>query len=206
MSRTETGNLAAGKMLAHALQGLMYRGFGPMPSDVHSSRFHVGLAVKWGFQPYIDLPMIWKPHVTVAAIAERDGKFLLVEEETDVGIRYNQPAGHLERSESLQDAIVRETLEETGYVFVPEALVGIHHWRKPASDMTFVRFVFAGAVRGHNVTQPLDRGILAAHWLDFQEILMLECNGRLRSPLVMGCLNDWRAGRRYPLDVLRFYG
>lgn len=149
--------------------------------------------------------MTWKPHVTVAAIAERDGRFLLVEEETDAGIRYNQPAGHLERGESLREAVVRETLEETGYIFVPEALVGVHHWHRPASDMTFVRFVFAGAVKGHEAKRPLDQGIIAAHWLDFQEIQALERDGRLRSPLVMGCLADWRAGQRYPLDVVRSY-
>lgn len=145
-------------------------------------------------------------HVTVAAIAERDGRFLLVEEETDAGIRYNQPAGHLEHGESLADAVIRETLEETGYTFVPDALVGIHHWHKPASEMTYVRFVFAGVVNGHDAARPLDQGIIAAHWLDFQEIRALERNGRLRSPLVMGALNDWRAGRCYPLAAVKFYG
>lgn len=177
-----------------------------MPRSAHSSRFHGGLAVKWLFQPDIELSMTWKPHVTVAAIAERDGKFLLVEEETDAGIRYNQPAGHLECGESLREAVVRETREETGCVFVPEALVGIYHWHKPASEITYVRFVFTGAVTGGDAAYPLDEGIIAAHWLDFQEICALERAGSLRSLLVMECLNDWRAGQRYPLEVVRFCG
>ena len=92
--------------------------------------------------------MIWKPNVTVAAIIERDGKFLLVEEETDEGIRFNQPAGHLECEEALTDAVVREALEETGYTFVPKYLVGIYNWRHPSKDITYLRFAFGGDIAG----------------------------------------------------------
>ena len=148
--------------------------------------------------------MTWRPHVTVAAVAEREGKFLLVEEETDEGLRYNQPAGHLERGESLFDAVVRETLEETGHAFVPSALVGVYHWHRAAGDLTYVRFAFAGAVSGYDAARPLDQGIVAAHWLSFGEIQALAQAGRLRSPLVMACIEDWRAGQRHPLDVVKY--
>ncbi len=147
--------------------------------------------------------MLWKPHVTVAAVLERDGKFLLVEEETDDGIRYNQPAGHLERGESLLAAVVRETQEETGYDFVPEALLGIHHWHKTAADLTYLRFVFTGRVVGHDAQRPLDQGIIAAHWLTLAEIHARQ--SVLRSPMVLRCVEDYLAGRRYPLDVLTHY-
>ena len=97
--------------------------------------------------------MVWKPNVTVAAVIERDGKFLLVEEETDEGLRFNQPAGHLECRESLVEAAVRETLEETGYHFVPQYLVGIYNWRKEEKDLTYLRFAFGGEIIGHDAGQ-----------------------------------------------------
>jgi len=108
--------------------------------------------------------MTWKPNVTVAAVLERDGKFLLVEEETDEGIRFNQPAGHLECRESLTDAVIREALEETGYSFVPQYLIGIYNWRNEAMDVTYLRFAFAGEITGHDAQRPLDEGIIAARW------------------------------------------
>ncbi|MEI7429278.1 MAG: NUDIX hydrolase [Betaproteobacteria bacterium] len=148
--------------------------------------------------------MIWKPNVTVAAVIERGGKFLLVEEETDSGIRYNQPAGHLECGESLLDAVIREALEETAYDFVPQSLVGVYNWRNEAKDITYLRFAFAGEVGDHDVSRKLDEGIIAAHWLSLDEICALE--EKHRSPLILRCIEDWRAGKRYPLDLITHYG
>jgi 8-oxo-dGTP pyrophosphatase MutT (NUDIX family) len=147
--------------------------------------------------------MVWKPHVTVAAVLERDGKFLLVEEETDSGIRYNQPAGHLECGESLIDAVIRESLEETGYSFAPQYLVGIYNWRNEARDITYLRFAFGGEITAHDAQRRLDDGILAAHWLPLDEICALE--ERHRSPMIMRCINDWQAGKRYPLELITHY-
>jgi len=147
--------------------------------------------------------MIWKPHVTVAAVIERDGKFLLVEEETDEGIRFNQPAGHLECGEALTDAVIREALEETGYHFVPTALVGVYNWRNEAKDITYLRFAFGGEISGHDATRKLDAGIIAARWLDLDEVRRLrEVH---RSPLILQCIEDLRAGKRYPLDLITHY-
>ena len=145
--------------------------------------------------------MVWKPHVTVAAVIECDGRFLLVEEETDSGIRYNQPAGHLECCEALADAVVREVLEETAWRFVPQYLVGIYNWRNEARDLTYLRFTFGGELVGHEAGRKLDEGIIAAHWLTLDEIR--ERQASLRSPMVMNCIDDWMAGRRYPLDLIR---
>ena len=145
--------------------------------------------------------MVWKPHVTVAAVIECDGRFLLVEEETDSGIRYNQPAGHLECREALADAVVREVLEETAWRFVPQYLVGIYNWRNEARDLTYLRFTFGGELVGHEAGRKLDEGIIAAHWLTLDEIR--ERQASLRSPMVMNCIDDWMAGRRYPLDLVR---
>lgn len=148
--------------------------------------------------------MVWKPHVTVAAVIERDGKFLLVEEETEDGIRYNQPAGHLECRETLTDAVAREALEETGYDFVPRALVGVYNWRNEARDLTYLRFAFAGDVTGQDVGRSLDEGIIAAHWLTPEEIDARRAQHR--SPMVARCIEDWLAGRRYPLELIADFG
>ena len=148
--------------------------------------------------------MVWKPHVTVAAVIERDGRFLLVEEETESGLRFNQPAGHLECRESLIDAVRRETLEETAYHFEPKALVGIYNWRNEARDMTYLRFAFAGEITGHDPNQPLDDGIVAAHWLTLAEIESRRAEHR--SLMVMRCIDDWRSGRRFPLELIAHLG
>ena len=147
--------------------------------------------------------MIWKPHVTVATVLERDGRFLLVEENTDDGIRYNQPAGHLEFGEALSDAAIRETLEETGYTCVPDALVGIYQWRKPERDLSYLRFAFSGRVLAHDARRQLDEDIIAAHWLTPDEIRARQA--QLRSPMVMRCIDDYLAGHRFPLDLLTYY-
>jgi 8-oxo-dGTP pyrophosphatase MutT (NUDIX family) len=144
--------------------------------------------------------MIWKPNVTVAAIVERDGRFLLVEEHTDRGQLFNQPAGHLDPGESLVRAVARETLEETACAFEPTGLLGVYQYYSSADDVTYIRFAFTGKITGPEAGRPLDTGIIRAVWLTPQEI-RLEA-ARHRSPLVMRCIDDYLAGRRYPLDVL----
>ncbi|MGB0129548.1 MAG: NUDIX hydrolase [Rhodocyclaceae bacterium] len=147
--------------------------------------------------------MIWKPNVTVAAVIERDGRFLLVEEETSDGVRFNQPAGHLDEGESLLDAVVRETREETAYRFTPRHLLGIYQWRRPAGDLTYLRFAFIGEAGDHDPNQALDEGILRAVWLT-QEELENE-HTRHRSPLVSQCVADYLAGCRFPLEIITHY-
>ena len=148
--------------------------------------------------------MVWKPHVTVAAVVQRDGKFLLVEEETDVGLAFNQPAGHLEEGEALVDAVVRETLEETAYHFKPTHLVGIYHWQHPTKeDTTYLRFAFAGELRGYEAGRRLDDGIVGARWLTLDEVKATQA--RHRSPLILRCIEDLLTGRKYPLDLLVHY-
>lgn len=147
---------------------------------------------------------IWKPHVVVAAIIERDGKFLLVEEHTDAGILFNQPAGHLEQGESLIDAVRREVYEETAHHFEPEALIGIYRWRHPQKPLTtYLRFAFSGRITGFDPNAALDEGILRALWLDAEEIEA--SRQRHRSPMILDCLRDYQSGRRYPLELLTDY-
>jgi ADP-ribose pyrophosphatase YjhB (NUDIX family) len=145
--------------------------------------------------------MVWKPNVTVAAVIERDGKFLLVEE--DQGLTetvFNQPAGHLDEGESLIHAAIRETLEETAYDFTPTTIIGIYRWIEPKSSTTYLRVCFTGEIVGHHPNLELDDGIIAARWLTLNEIDNLA--PRLRSPLVRRCLDDYLAGNRYPLELL----
>ena len=143
---------------------------------------------------------VWKPHTTVAAICERDGRYLLVRENADGRIVYNQPAGHLEPGETLLEAVVRETLEETRYQFVPLALQGVYRY-SPASAgaMTFVRFLFRGEV-GEQFEGELDQGIIAAEWLSYEAVLA--CRSQHSSPMVMQCIDDFRKGPGFPLDVI----
>lgn len=144
--------------------------------------------------------MQWKPHATVAAIIEQDGKFLLVEEETDRGNRFNQPAGHLEDNESLLDAVIRETLEETAYRFEPTALLGVYHWKHEHNDTTYLRFAYIGNVDQHHPQMKLDEGIIRAVWMTADE---MRANAALmRSPQVLICIEDYLNGRRYPLSVV----
>ncbi len=148
--------------------------------------------------------MVWKPNVTVAAVIHRDGKFLLVEEETEAGLAFNQPAGHLEEGESLVEAVAREALEETAYHFRPTHLVGVYQWRHPSKELTYLRFAFAGDLYGWEPERPLDEGIVAARWLTPDEIRA--CQARHRSPLILRCCEDYLAGQRFPLDLLVHYG
>jgi len=141
---------------------------------------------------------IWKPSVTVAAVIERDGKFLLVQERISGRLVLNQPAGHLDPGESLAAACSREVLEETAHRFEPTALVGIYRWRDPAKDFTFLRFCYRGTLAG-TVERPLDKEIVALHWLTPEELQQRKAEHR--SPLVQKCVDDFLAGRRFPLDV-----
>ena len=143
---------------------------------------------------------VWKPHVVVAAVVEQDGRFLLVEEQTDSGILFNQPAGHLEEGESLLAAVRREMFEETAHHFEPEELLGIYHWRHPTKDRTYLRFAFTGIVTGYDPTAQLDEGILRAVWMTPAEIA--ESRMRHRSPFVDQCVADYLSGRRFPLDLI----
>ncbi len=146
---------------------------------------------------------IWKPSVTVAAIIERDGLFLLVEEETSDGVQINQPAGHLDPNESIIQAVVRETLEETAHDFSPTALIGAYMSRylssRTGQDVTYLRFAFTGDL-GQLHDRPLDHGILRTLWLSRDE--MFACRAKHRSPLVMQCVDDYLAGQRAPLSLL----
>ena len=150
------------------------------------------------------MPHTWKPSVTVAAIIERDGRFLLIEEETSDGVRLNQPAGHLDPFESLAEAVAREVMEETAYEFTPTALVGMYlssyHSARRNSDVTYLRFAFCGEVGKHHEGRPLDEGILRTMWLTRDEIAA--CQDRHRSPLLLHCIDDYLRGQRAPLEIV----
>ncbi len=137
------------------------------------------------------------PEITVAAVTQSDGRFLVVEERINRRLVLNQPAGHVERGETLLEAVIREVREETAWRFEPQALIGVYLWRNPASSRAYMRFAFAGIVADHDATQPLDRGIVRTHWLSRAELL--EREPQLRSPLVMRCIEDYLGGERKPL-------
>jgi len=144
--------------------------------------------------------MIWKPDVTVAAVVERDGHYLLVEERASGRIVINQPAGHLENGESFEQAVVRETLEETGWTFRPDAICGIYLWRASQSNRTFLRVTFCGTAVERDASRALDRGIVRVRWLTREQLVA--AGPRLRSPLVLRCIDDHRTGTRYPLSLI----
>ena len=147
--------------------------------------------------------MVWKPHVTVAAVIEKAGYFLLVEETTDNGIAFNQPAGHLEADEDLIHAIKREVTEETAWQFEPEAVISVQLWRKTPNNPSFMRFCFTGKVHSHDPNQKLDDDIIATHWFSRDEILHKQ--QQLRSPLVLLTVDEYLKGRRYPLSILQSF-
>ncbi|WP_290652817.1 NUDIX hydrolase [Aquisalimonas sp.] len=145
--------------------------------------------------------MVWKPHVTVAAVAQQDGRFLLVEEYAGGDLVLNQPAGHLEPGESLVAAVVRETREESAWTFRPQALVGVYRWYSPTRNETFIRVCFCGDVADHVPEQPLDDGIQRIVWASPEDLRTTPA--RLRSPLVLRAIDDYLFGRRFPLDVFQ---
>ena len=143
---------------------------------------------------------VWKPHVTVAALIEKEDRFLLVREQIANQIVFNQPAGHLEAGESLIDAVVRETLEETRYQFKPDGLVSIYRFAPDdAVQKTYLRFLFRGSV-GDCDSQPLDTGILGCEWMTYSEVVA--CQNQHRTPVVLQGIIDYREGSSFPLDVL----
>jgi len=147
----------------------------------------------------------WRPSVTVAAVIERGGRFLFVEEMANGRRVLNQPAGHLDPGESLAQAVAREVLEETAHRFTPTALLGIYRWRYDKEDVTFLRFAFVGRVDGVEAGRKLDKEIIAAVWLSPAELAARRAEHR--SPLVEQCVQDYLAGRSFPLDVLsKAYG
>jgi 8-oxo-dGTP pyrophosphatase MutT (NUDIX family) len=147
----------------------------------------------------------WKPNSTVAAVVQRDdGRLLMVEEETGDGVRLNQPAGHLDPGETLAQAAVRETLEETGWHVEPVALLGLYMGRYASAsqgvDVTYLRHAFVCRPLSHDASRPLDTGIVRAVWMTADEIVA--AGARHRSPLVARTLADFVAGRRFPLDIV----
>jgi ADP-ribose pyrophosphatase len=144
--------------------------------------------------------MVWMPHVTVAAIAERNGYFLMVEENYQGRLVLNQPAGHLNKGESLTEAVVRETLEETAWTLRLEALTGVYRWHHPTNDTTFLRFCFSGSCETYDPSRPLDREIERTLWMTRAELAT--ASSRLRSPMVLRCIDDYLRGNRYPLALI----
>ncbi len=142
----------------------------------------------------------WKPRVTVAACCEREGRYLMVEESVAGRTVYNQPAGHLEPGETLLEAVTREMLEETRYRFVPAALVGVYRYTLTQdSDTTYLRFLFRGEAI-ERVAGDLDPEIIAAKWMDYDEIVA--CRKQHRTPMVLQCIDDARSGKSFPLQVI----
>lgn len=144
--------------------------------------------------------MTWTPHVTVATIIERDNRYLMVYEESDGKKVYNQPAGHLDPNETLLDAAIRETLEETGWTIQLTGVVGVNLYTAPSNGITYFRTTFIGEVISHDAKRPLDTGIIEAVWLSYEELL--ERKEQLRSPMTLQIIEDYRTGRRFPLSVV----
>jgi len=148
----------------------------------------------------------WKPSVTIAAVIEQQGRFLLVEEHTPEGLRLNNPAGHLDPAESPAQGCSREVLEETAYAFTPTALVGLYLSRfqrqrtDTLEDVTYLRFAYAGTLGAFDAQRTLDTGIVRTVWLTADELRASQ--DRHRSPLVLQCMEDYLRGQRYPLELV----
>ena len=148
--------------------------------------------------------MRWKANVTVAAVIEKEGKFLMIEEQADgAACVINQPAGHLEENESLLHAAAREVLEETAWEFDAEYLLGVYLYPSPDNGITYLRVCYAGRATQHHPERELDEGIIQALWLSPEEIE--ERKNELRSPLVRQCVDDYLAGKRYPLEIIHHF-
>lgn len=147
--------------------------------------------------------MRWKPNVTVAAVIERNRKFLLVEEHDAGRVVYNQPAGHLERGETLLQAVRREVLEETAWEFEPQSVVGVYLHPHEQHGLSYLRFCFAGHCRRRHPGRALDEGIIRAVWFTREELCAARHNTRSR--MVLQCIDDYLAGKRFTLDVLTEY-
>jgi 8-oxo-dGTP pyrophosphatase MutT (NUDIX family) len=141
------------------------------------------------------------PELTVAAIVERNGRFMLVEEHVSGRLVLNQPAGHVEPGESLAEAVVREALEETAWTFVPEAIVGVYIWGREGGKNPFLRVAFSGRCTAHDSSRKLDDGIERVVWLSRSDLVAR--SNRLRSPMVMRAVDDYESGIRYPVDLFQ---
>ncbi len=144
--------------------------------------------------------MTWAPHVTVATIIERDNRFLMVYEESDGKLVYNQPAGHLDPDETLHEAAIRETLEETGWTVKLTGVVGVNLYTAPSNGVTYFRTTFIGKAISHDANRALDTGIIEAVWLTYEELL--ERKDQLRSPMTLQIVEEYCAGRRFSLEVV----
>ena len=143
---------------------------------------------------------LWKPNTVVAAILERDERFLLVEEIADTRLVLNQPAGHLDPGETLLQAVQRETLEESGWDIEPTGLVGVYLMTPPGHDTTYLRFCFFGKLLRHHPERRLAKEIVCTVWMSYEELV--QNAARHRSPLVQRCVDDYRAGTRFPLSLI----
>jgi len=143
---------------------------------------------------------IWKPNTVVAAIVEQDGKFLFVEEIANGRVVINQPAGHLDPGETLLDAVRRETLEESAWTIEPLNLIGVYLMEPPGTGTTYVRFCFEARALSHSPERQLDKEIIRAMWLSRDELVAQQ--PLHRSPLVLRCVDDYLAGKRYPLSLI----
>jgi 8-oxo-dGTP pyrophosphatase MutT (NUDIX family) len=147
--------------------------------------------------------MRWKPNVTVAAVIEKDRRFLMIEENADDKIVINQPAGHLEKDETLLAAVKREVREETAWEFEPLHIIGVYLYPSSNNKLTYLRVCFSGLCSDHAPGQILDEGIIRASWMTREEVLAKP--EKLRSPLVIHCIDDYLSGKRYPLELLHHY-
>jgi len=144
--------------------------------------------------------MVWAPHVTVATLIEKDDRYLMVYEEADGRKVYNQPAGHLEPDETLQEAAIRETLEETAWTVKLTGVVGLNLYTAPSNGITYFRTTFIADAITRLPNYRLDDGIIDAVWLSYEEILARR--DQLRSPMTLQIIEEYRAGRRFPLEVV----
>lgn len=145
----------------------------------------------------------WQPHIVVAAVVEREGRFLIVEELIGGERRINQPAGHWEPGETLIEGVRREALEETGWDIEPTGFLGVYTWQPENLPYAFVRFAFVADALRHHPERPLDEGILRAVWLTPDELRARSAEHR--GPAVLGCVEDYRAGRIHPLSLLQHF-
>jgi len=141
----------------------------------------------------------WTPHATVATIVVRDDRFLMVEEISAGEAVFNQPAGHIEAGETIEAAAIRETLEETGWHVTISGLLGLYTYTAPANGITYHRYCLIGEAINHDPDAELDEGMIGPQWLTIEE---LRASDRLRSPMVLTCMEDYISGRHYPLDVI----
>ena len=140
------------------------------------------------------------PHITVATIVERAGKFLMVKENSGGRLVYNQPAGHVEVKESLLDAAIRETLEETSWRVNLEKLLGIYQYTSPENGITYIRHCFIAKAIEPRTDRDLDEDIAEAVWVSLEELEQRE--SEMRSPLVLDVIRDYLKGVSYPLSLI----